>query len=268
MTVCVGAICEGGKAAVVAADEMVTFGPPMNLQTEPPVFTKISKLTAESVLLFAGNVPDGEEILVGSRTKLGGMGKLAISQVGEVVKAAYMELKRKRAEETILIPFLGANFSAFQTLAAGSAGSQILQQVLGMVTQHNLKTDLLIAGFDDGGHHLFAVTHPGTLVPMDMLGFTAIGSGGLHAAIRLSLGGQSKSSALADTVLTVYQAKQAAEVAPGVGKRTDMAILKDGKVCLAGAELFNILDGIQRAPQSVTPEERGLIEKACLDHVS
>jgi hypothetical protein len=37
MTVCIGAICEQGKAVVVAADRMMTFGPPMNLQAEGAV---------------------------------------------------------------------------------------------------------------------------------------------------------------------------------------------------------------------------------------
>jgi hypothetical protein len=37
MTVCIGAICDNGAAIIVAADKMLSYGPPMNLQVEMPV---------------------------------------------------------------------------------------------------------------------------------------------------------------------------------------------------------------------------------------
>jgi 20S proteasome alpha/beta subunit len=269
MTVCIGAICNDGRAAVVAADELVTFGPPMNLQTEPPVFSKITKLTNESVFLFSGNVPDGEQILVMSKATLGGVGKYSIDHVTEQVKVAYVTHKQSRVEETILRPLLGADFRGFQTLVSQSAGSQILQQVLMAISQHNLQTDILIAGFDENGHHLYIVTHPGIHQPHDTLGFTAIGSGALHAAVGLALRAQNKASALPDTVLNVYQAKKAAEVAPGVGKRTDMAILKDGKIRLSATKVFDILDGyVQKTTQTLTESDRNAIIKACDEHIT
>lgn len=53
MTVCIGAICEDGNTAVVAADKMVTFGAPMSLQMEPATLKKITQLNSEpAVLLF------------------------------------------------------------------------------------------------------------------------------------------------------------------------------------------------------------------------
>jgi len=42
VTVGIGAICENGRTAVVAADKMVTFGNPMNLQTEPPALLPLA----------------------------------------------------------------------------------------------------------------------------------------------------------------------------------------------------------------------------------
>jgi hypothetical protein len=72
---------------------------------------------------------------------------------------------------------IGVNFAGFATLMAQSQTSQLLQQILGLVSQHNLQTDLLVAGMDDSGAHVFAITHPGQLLPLATTGFGAIGSG-------------------------------------------------------------------------------------------
>lgn len=62
MTVCIGALCDNEHVTVLAADEMVTFGPPMNLQTEPPGLKKIVTIASSAALLYSGGVADGEEI--------------------------------------------------------------------------------------------------------------------------------------------------------------------------------------------------------------
>jgi hypothetical protein len=83
------------------------------------------------------------------------------------VQESYSQHKQQRkVEDTILKPLLGATFQQFQTMVAQSPTSQILQQVLGLIGQHNLQTDVLVAGMDQSGAHLFAITHPGQLLPL------------------------------------------------------------------------------------------------------
>lgn len=77
MTVGVGAICENGQVAVVAADRMVTFGVPMNLQTEPPI-KKIVKIIDGVAIVFSGSVPDGETIVSNTKDKAAGSKKPAV----------------------------------------------------------------------------------------------------------------------------------------------------------------------------------------------
>lgn len=265
MTVCVGALCDDGSAVVVAADKMVTFGAPMNLQMEPKVLSKITKVNDEAVVLFSGSVADAEEIVAETKQKLKGLTNVPTQNVAEAVKGAYVALKAKRVQETILTPLLGADFAKFQTLVAQSAASQLLQQVLGMIMQHNLQSEILVAGVDASGAHLLGVTHPGVLLPMETLGYGAVGSGGLHAAVRLSLGLQNKTSTLLDTVYNVYEAKKAAEVAPGVGKQSDLAILKNGKVFFAEAGLFAPLEQAHKEKPSLTETEQVELQKAIND---
>jgi 20S proteasome alpha/beta subunit len=265
MTVGIGAICEDGKSVVVAADKMVTFGSPMNLQTEPPALKKITELTERVLLVFSGNTADGEEIISATRPQLTDEIKSSVGRIAEVVKECYAKHKQHRAEETILKPLLGADFTRFQALVAESPASQILSQVLGTLMQHNLNTEVLVAGVDDSGAHIFAVIHPGQLLPLATTGFGAIGSGGIHAAVRMSLAQHTKSASLVETMYNVYEAKRASEVAPGVGKLTDIAIIRNGKFCFGGAELLNTLEEAHKEKPALSSVELEKLKTVCND---
>lgn len=262
MTVCIGAICNGGKSVVVAADRMMTYGAPMNLQVEGAV-RKIIPLSDKAVLLFSGTVPDGEEVANKTKAKMQGAQQIDIAAIATHAAVSYQELKRKRIEDTILRPLLGFDFAGFQGLVAQSASSQVLQQILGMIMQHNLQLDVMIAGADAAGAHLFVVTHPGIALPMDTVGSSAIGSGGMHAAIRLSLGNQAKAVNFAETVANVYDAKIAAEGAPGVGKFTDMAVVNTKGVTFVKPELFDVLASIHKERPSLSKEDVKKLQAGC-----
>lgn len=263
MTVGIGAICENGKAVVVAADKMITFGNPMNLQTEPPALKKIFELTEKALLVFSGSTADGEEIIAGARPTIAANPRQPMKDVAEVVKQSYANHKQRRIEDNILRPMLGADFAKFQNLVAQSPTSQILQQVLGLIMQHNLNTDVLIAGLDDTGAHVFIVTHPGQLLPLATTGFGAVGSGAVHAAVRLSLSQHTGAASLIDTLYNVYEAKRSAEVAPGVGKLTDLALIYNGRICSAGPDLLKALDNSHKEKPTLSKHEHDALKKAC-----
>lgn len=263
MTVGIGAICEDGKSAVVAADKMVTFGSPMNLQTEPPALKKIIDLTDRVLLVFSGNTADGEEIINASRPRLTDEIKSSVARIAEIVKESYGRHKQRKAEETILRPLLGADFSQFQKMVAESPASQILAQVLGTLVQHNLNTEILVAGIDDAGAHVFAITHPGQLLPLGTTGFGTVGSGGIHAGVRMSMAQHTRSASLVETVYNVYEAKRASEVAPGVGKLTDMAIIRNGKICFCSNGLLEALNSAHREKPALSNEELEKLRKVC-----
>jgi Proteasome subunit len=142
VTVGIGAICEDGKTAVVAADKMVTFSSPMNLQTEPPTLKKITELTDRVLLVFSGSTADGEEIISATRPLL-----------TDEIKSSY----------------------------------------------------------------------------------------------------------------NVYEAKRASEVAPGVGKLTDMAVIKNGKIHFGGTELLSVLEESHKEKPALNPDELEKLQKVCND---
>ena len=262
MTVCIGAICDCGKSIVVAADRMMTYGPPMNLQVEAAV-RKIIPLSDNAVLLFSGSVPDGEAVANGTKAMMQGGGNVGLKQVTEYAARTYQDLKKKRVEDTILRPLMGIDFAQFQQMVTQSAASQVLAQLLGMISQHNLLLDVMLAGIDEGVGHLGVVTHPGMALPMDTVGTSAIGSGGLHASVRLNLGHQTKDINLSETIFAVYEAKRASEVAPGVGKVTDIAVLNSKGVSFVNEGVFKVLDSIERQKPSLNASELKKLKESC-----
>lgn len=265
MTVCIGAICDGGKSVVVCADRMLSYGPPMNLQAESAV-RKIFQLTDSCVLLFSGSVPDGEEICTQTRSAVQAQAHPDIKSIAATAGTVYQRHKMKRAEDTVLRPHLGIDFASFQQLVAQSATSQVLSQMLGMLSQHNLGLDVMIAGTDADGAHLFLVSHPGNVMPMDTVGSASIGSGGMHGAIKMSLAKHTKDNKLAQTIYDVHEAKVASEIAPGVGKATDIAVLNGNGVKFVETKMFSTLHAIHKESPSLDKADLKKLETACKEY--
>ena len=261
MTVCVGAICKSGNAVVVCADRMLSYGPPMNLQAEGAV-RKIYELNGACVLLFSGSVPDGEAILRQTIATMQPLQHPDVSTVANIAGAAYQAHKMKRVEDTILGPLLGTDYNGFRQIVAQSPSSQTFAQVLGMISQHNLQIELMIAGVDGTGAHLAIVSNPGTVTLADTVGTVSIGSGGMHAAIRMSLGLHEKEHTLAQTLYNVHEAKLAAEISPGVGQATDIAVLNGNGVHFVDDQVLAVLKKIHKDRPLLSSAELKKLETA------
>ena len=129
--------------------------------------------------------------------------------------------------------------------------------------QHNLQLEVMVAGIDDSGAHLFAITHPGILLPMQTTGFAAIGTGGTHAAVRISLGQQTPDVKLPETIYNVYEAKRASEVAPGVGQLTDMAILTTKGVTFISEQEIETMGSFHKREPGLSPDELSKLRTIC-----
>jgi hypothetical protein len=228
MTVCIAAICEGGKSIAVAADRMFT-NPGLSVEFETAE-RKIEDLASRCIAMAAGDSVFATEVLAAVRHQLGGNPSPPFDQAAELVRSAYENVRSRKVYQTVIAPVLGADFERLR--AAGMSvpsylekQPMVFQQMVMMSQQFNPQTDFLVAGVDDAGAHLSHVTNPGVLSQLQKLGHAAIGSGGIHALTRLSLLGQSRQRGLVETLADVYSAKRAAEVAPGVGNATDLAVI-------------------------------------------
>jgi len=267
MTICIAAICEGGKDVVVAVDRMFTVGPPLNVEFEPPV-SKIDRIGPTCVALASGNSLYANEVISRGRLKLGPAPCAPVIQVASTVKEEYALFRDEKIEETLVRASFGLDFESFR--AKGGTLPAYLQpqpmiygQMVVRADQFNLTLDLIIAGTDTSTGHIFSVAHPGTLYNFDKLGYNAIGSGAVHAVIALSLGRQTPQSSLENTLFSVYSAKRSAEVAPGVGKETEMAVISSGEIQMCSDALMGALEKIynERGQVQQAPPELGDVRK-------
>jgi 20S proteasome alpha/beta subunit len=204
MTVCIAAVCDGGNAIVVAADRMFTAGAPINLEFETAE-KKIEALSPSCVALLAGNSAFGTEILQGALATLQGAQRPELIIAAEAVKDSYVAVRGQKVRDTVLIPFLGPDFVRAEQLGSTvpqylQAQAAVYQNIIITMNQFNLGSDIIVAGVDDHGGRLAVIGHPGTIAWFDKLGYAAIGSGGIHATMRLSLGAQTRNSPLGETL--------------------------------------------------------------------
>ncbi len=246
MTACIVAICEGGKYIVIAADRMYTS--PLNVEFETQE-TKIEVLGKICVALASGNSAHATEVLDPIQQLHDGEIHVNISDLAEEVKNQYMVARLAEVEDLIVLPSMGKDFLDFRD--KGGALPNYLQtqptvysQIVVQSSAHNYSLDLLLAGIDDTGAYIYHIGNPGLLSPLDKLGHAAIGSGGIHAIISLSLGGQTRHRNLIETLYSVYLAKICSEVAPGVGNETDMAVVDEEGIRNCSPEFLESLRDI------------------------
>ena len=229
MTICIAAICDSNRQVVVAADRMLTFPAPTNLEFETEE-SKIEELARSCVALASGSVACATEVLRNVKRKLEGNQKSEYGGASEILKEEYAALRLQKCFEQVVVPPLGLDFLEFMKKGLSlpnylQAHAGIYQALVGQQQQFNLGVEFIVASVDNGGAHVSAIMHPGTLLLLDKPGYGAIGSGGIHATLCLSLCGQTGQKNLDETLYNVYAAKCAAEAAPGVGKETDIAVV-------------------------------------------
>jgi len=99
------------------------------------------------------------------------------------------------------------------------------------------EVSVIFAGVDQDGPatvtgplphpHIYLADGP-EITCQDRVGFAAIGIGASHSESQFMYVGHTVEKPLIDTLLTTYIAKRRAEIAPGVGKETDMFAIGPG----------------------------------------
>ena len=119
----------------------------------------------------------------------------------------------------------------------------ITGQLDALLSGFSLNTAVIIAGVDGQGGHLHTVNHPGGHQEChDVISYVAVGSGEIHAIQSMIGFCHSATEPLTETVFRVLASKQRAELAPGVGRETDLIVIgRDGPRILA-AQTMETLD--------------------------
>lgn len=235
MTVCVAAVSDR-STVVGVSDRMLTAG---DVEFEPAQ-AKMWPFSSAVIGLVAGDFTVQAEILavvdseIKRRIAANPDEWVPVKQVAELYCKRYRELLRSRAEATILHP-LGLDLNSF--LAKQSEmNPNLVVEIAERLTRYDFDSPLamLFIGNDHDGPdeeltyvHLYA-TDGAKLSDYSQVGFAAIGIGKFHAESQFMFSGHWPSKPFHETLLLAYAAKKRAEVAPGVGKDTDMVVIGPG----------------------------------------
>jgi 20S proteasome alpha/beta subunit len=222
MTVCMGAICsdEASKqAVVVASDRMVTMANLIEFEHGIP---KLTQAPPRAAVMAAGDALAGSALIDGV-VRAGS--PPSVADLAKALAQSYLQIRQAGAETQVLAP-RGLTWAAFYGQHA-QMQPQIVMMIDQALAQYNLGLELLVAGVDDTGGHLYSVHNPGgTELRHDVIGFAAIGSGSLPAMQSMIGFAHTATAELKETVFRVYASKRRAETAPGVGNDTDVWIVR------------------------------------------
>jgi 20S proteasome alpha/beta subunit len=237
VTVCIAAICEEGSKVVVVSDKMLTAG---DLEFEHPG-SKIIKLGASCVAMTAGSGLRHIELMKGVKKEVEKLAAAEIEQIAEKVKEEYQAVRLKRAEELYLRP----RGLKLQQYHRGELPSPDITMTLDhQIRSYDFDLDIIVAGVDREGAHIFAIYNPGTFECFDAIGYHAIGSGLRHATFNLIERGHSHTAKLCEAMWAVFEGKKKAERAPGVGKESDFAVVENGAVWYFDKATTGALEGL------------------------
>jgi len=227
MTICIAALYENGKGCVLASDQMTTARFPIGYEFENEEIKKIIKVreTTVAYLLIAGDVLFANEVLEAVRKDVDAKGITATPVIAELFRQHYQTVRKQHIIRHELEPrglTLDLYYQAHQKLVQA-----VVMMIDNALKTGNPRTELIVTGFGESGCSVFSIINPGDLFCHDAIGFVAVGSGGPHAVYSLIESGYKKSMDAKTVYELVEKAKHRSEVAPGVGKGTEMVSIPE-----------------------------------------
>jgi 20S proteasome alpha/beta subunit len=260
MTVCVATISESSNIIGIS-DRMITYG---DIQFEPNT-SKIVPITKSIIAMTAGDLAFQTEIL----NRMIGIISMQytsqpINHSVEDIANLYLECKKisdvKKCENIVLAPF-GLTYSAFldKQLSLQENFVLSLKNEIQQFRYQLPKIETIITGVDKTGPHIYVIDGD-NIHCCDKIGFATIGGGSRHASSQLMLAGYNFDYELSESLLLTYNAKKRAEVAPGVGKGSDMFMIESEDSCFFINN--NIIKNLEKTYKNIVRLENSNYKKA------
>ena len=264
LTICIGALCQdrvAGDSVVLASDRMVTW---QNLAEFEHAVPKIYSISPAAWALVAGDALAAAKITAEAAARIAGIAR-PVHEIAAVVAQQYHDVRMAAAEAQFLLPrglTLATYYGKHQQLL-----SQITENLDQSLASFDPEVELIVAGVDSTGGHLFTVDNPGGPPQChDVIGVVAIGSGEIHAVQSMIGFGHAAMQPVKDTVFRVFASKRRAELAPGVGRETDLMILRPGgAVRLPGKALATLSELYESYAASVVASAQEQVSSWALD---
>ena len=225
MTICIAGIAETfagpDRIIVGAADHMLTAGDVEYEAPQSKIF-RLGRIGSAIVSLIAGDASTQSLINTAILERTFAPG-LTVEDVVNIYVAGFAELRRSLAEITHLKP-LGLSRDSFLK-GQHELDPQLVEELAHRLRHESLEVETIIAGVDHKGAHIYTISDPGIPRCHDSVGFVAIGSGQRHAESLFMVNRYGWNWNVGKALYLAYAAKKRSEVAPGVGKETDLFII-------------------------------------------
>jgi len=250
MTICIAAICENNKEVLLASDRMVTLSFP-STEFEHDI-SKFIKLTEYCYMGTSGEATRHTDVIRRIRKNLKPNSEKSIYLISEIVKKAYIAERMKRINDQHFLP-RGMNIEEFYSNMENYP-PDFIDKMDDIVEEYDLEIEVILAGVDKDGGHIFTISNPGVVTCHDDLGYASVGSGDSHSEWVFIYNEYYPLSPKRDALLTLYKAKKRAETAEGVGKKTDIVMIdeKASKEYGPGSPLIEDLDRIYTLSEKKT----------------
>jgi len=245
MTQLIGAICENREKVILLADRMVsTFDMSLAFEYDEP---KGKVVSHNAMVLTAGTTHEPELI---EDTKKEIKEKENIRTIAENLSKQYRQIREKRITHDVLSRSGISSFAEFHRLQ-NMLNPKIVDDLDDRIYRYDLGLRLLLGGVDETAH-LYMISDPGSFRSFDAIAFCCIGSGDRHAAPVFALFGFSPKMK-AEIVLQIsFEAKKKAEMAGGVGKKTDIWIIDKEGIKVVSDETIAELEEAHEKQEDLT----------------
>jgi hypothetical protein len=205
--------------------------------------SKILPLSRTIVALLAGDARKGGQVIRDAARALVAVPAEECTVVGaaRALCAAYTARRIQEVDSE-----LGARGLSLATFYGGKQrelADHITSAIDSGIANYQYPTDMVIAGVDPTGAHIMWVGNPGgNALDCDATGFAANGGGmqvAMHVLFEL---GQNVAEQVPATVMRVYAAKKRSESAQGVGRVTDVSIIRAGGIVALSPERIEHLN--------------------------
>lgn len=228
MTVCIAALAEDGRKAVLVADKMLTTGGVFPYQSDNGA-EKILQINQNVHIMWCGGLNDSALILTKAKTRIG-QRSLTTLEITQEIRAAYFEyLQEMLIAENLIgrgIPSL-ADFYGNNTSQLSFDARKHIENALATFNLQSNVSFIVCGKDEDGIYKIYTISsNPRFAEQIAPEGWNTIGSGEGHARFSI-IHSNYNLNLLVDKVKVILKtAKRRAEKEPSVGKKTDTVILQ------------------------------------------
>jgi hypothetical protein len=251
MTICIAAIgtaADGKEGIIFATDHMISIG---NLGQFDRSQEKYKVLNKSTAAMLSGNPLIFTDLLKECDAE-----DCEFDKIKEKIHANMAKFREDTLQKQVLDTF-HADYEYVKDLMKGPLQNQYANSLVKSVATFSLQSSILLVGFRKEEAQIVEISENLVNDYRD-LEFGVIGSGSIQAMNTLMFQRHSRKDPLNLTLYNVYKAKRNAEVSVGVGKETDIMILKQEGRKAISEETMKVLSSVYEGELNYPKTHKGL----------